>query len=134
MVIMDKLEFKKIVSEAISTLPNHIQKAIDNVVFIVEPRSFNQKIKGVGIAKDEMLLGLYEGIPQIKRGSGYTGVIPDKITIFQEPIEELSGGDKDKLKQLIREVVEHEIGHYFGFDEEEVRAIEQKRRKINKSR
>ena len=131
---MDKLEFEKLVSEAISALPSHIQEAIDNVVFIAEPRSFNQKIKGLGIAKDEMLLGLYEGIPQIKRGSGYTGVLPDKITIFQEPIEELSGGDKDKLKQLIREVVEHEIGHYFGFDEEEVRAIEQKRRKINKSR
>ena len=128
---MDKLEFEKLVSEAISAVPSHIQKAIDNVVFVVENRSSNQKKGEMNIATNEMLLGLYEGIPQIKRGSGYTGALPDKITIFQEPLEELSGGDKNKLKQLIREVVEHEIGHYFGFDEEEIRAIEKKRKKIN---
>jgi len=131
---MDKIEFEKLVSEAISTMPSHIQKAIDNVVFIVEPKSRHQKIKEVSISANEMLLGLYEGIPQIRRGSGYTGALPDKITIFQEPIEELSGGDKNKLKQLIKEVVEHEIGHYFGFDEAEIRAIELKRKKINKGK
>ncbi len=131
---MDKPEFEKLVSEAISTMPSHIQKAIDNVVFIVEPKSRHQKIKEVSISANEMLLGLYEGIPQIRRGSGYTGALPDKITIFQEPIEELSGGDKNKLKQLIKEVVEHEIGHYFGFDEAEIRAIELKRKKINKGK
>ena len=131
---MDKIEFEKLVSEVISAVPSHIKKAIDNVVFIVETGSSNQRKGEMNIATNEMLLGLYEGIPQIKRGSGYTGALPDKITIFQEPIEELSGGDKDKLKQLIREVVEHEIGHYFGFDEAEIRAIELKRKKINKSK
>jgi len=131
---MNNVEFEKLVSEAISAMPSHIQKAIDNVVFIVEPKFRHQKIKEVGVSTNEMLLGLYEGVPQIRRGSGYTGVLPDKITLFQEPLEELSGGDKNKLKQLIREVVEHEIGHYFGFDEEEIRAIELKRKKINKSK
>ena len=131
---MDKLEFEKLVSEAISAVPSHIQKAIDNVVFVVEDRSPDQKKEGMNIATNEILLGLYEGIPQINRGSGYTGVLPDKITLFQKPIEELSGGDKNKLKQLIREVVEHEIGHYFGFDEEEIRNIELRRKKINKGK
>ena len=131
---MDKIEFEKLVSEAISAVPSHIQKAIDNVVFVVENRSSNQKKGEMNIATNEMLLGLYEGVPQIRRGSGYTGALPDKITLFQEPLEELSGGDEDKLKKLIREVVEHEIGHYFGFDEEEIRAIEQKRKKLNKSK
>jgi len=131
---MDKIEFEKLVSEVISAVPSHIKKAIDNVVFIVETGSSNQRKGEMNIATNEMLLGLYEGIPQIKRGSGYTGALPDKITIFQEPIEELSGGDKDKLKQLIREVVEHEIDHYFGFDEAEIRAIELKRRRLNKSK
>ncbi len=131
---MDKIEFEKLVSEAISAVPSHIQKAIDNVVFIVEPRSSNQKKGEMNIATNEMLLGLYEGVPQIRRGSGYTGALPDKITLFQEPLEELSDGNKDKLKKLIREVVEHEIGHYFGFDEAEIRAIELKRKKINKSK
>ena len=129
---MNNVEFEKLVSEAISAMPSHIQKAIDNVVFIVEPKFRHQKIKEVGVSTNEMLLGLYEGVPQIRRGSGYTGVLPDKITLFQEPLEELSGGDKNKLKQLIREVVEHEIGHYFGFDEAEIRAIELKRKKLNK--
>ena len=131
---MDKFEFEKLVSEAISAVPSHIKKAIDNVVFIVEPKSRHQKTKEIGISANEMLLGLYEGVPQIRRGSGYTGALPDKITLFQEPLEELSDGNKDKLKKLIREVVEHEIGHYFGFDEAEIRAIELKRKKINKSK
>jgi len=131
---MDKLEFEKLVSEAISAIPSHIQKAIDNVVFVVETEPHHRKAKEMNITMNETLLGLYEGVPQINRGSGYTGVLPDKITLFQKPIEELSGGDENKLKQLIREVVEHEIGHYFGFDEVEIRAIERKRKKINKGK
>ena len=76
-----------------------------------------------------MLLGLYEGIPKTKRGAGYFGVLPDKITIFQQPIEELAGHDEKKLKKLIYEVVWHEVGHHLGFDEKEIRALEAKKKR-----
>ena len=78
---------------------------------------------------NEVLLGLYEGVPKTKRGANYFGVLPDKITIFQQPIEELAGRDEKKLKKLIYEVVWHEVGHHLGFDEKEIHALETKKRK-----
>lgn len=108
-------------------LPRHIREALNNVAFVVEQEPRRKKEKEVGIRVDETLLGFYEGIPRIKRGSGYFGVLPDKITIFQNPLEELSDGDENKLKKLVREVVQHEIGHHLGLDEEELRALEAKK-------
>ena len=125
---MKSLEFEKLVRDAITTLPRHIGDAMENVVFVVEKEPRRRKAKEVGIKINETLLGLYEGVPLTGRGSGYSGVLPDKITIFQNPIEELSGGDANKLKILVLDVVRHEVGHYFGFDEEELLAIENKRK------
>lgn len=77
---------------------------------------------------DEVLLGLYEGIPKTKRDAGYFEALPDKITIFQQLLEELAGRDEKKLKKLIYEVVWHEVGHHLGFDEKEIHALEAKKR------
>ena len=102
---------------------------MDNVVFIVERELRHKKTKEVGIKVNEVLFGLYESIPKIERGAGYFGVLPDKITIFQQPIEEIAGRDKKKLRGLIYEVIWHEVGHHLGFGEKEIRALEIKRRK-----
>ena len=125
---MARFEFEKLVHDAIAKLPRRIRDAMDNVAFVVEEEPRPKKAKGIGIRINEALLGLYEGIPRIKRGSGYFGVLPDKITIFQNPIEKLSGGDEKKLKRLVAEVVKHEIGHHLGLDEAELRSIERKRK------
>jgi len=136
---MKKNNFEQLIREAISALPEHGRKAMDNVAFIVEKevrrppslklRRAGKKTKEISIRVNEVLLGLYEGVPKTKRGSNYFGVLPDKITIFQQPIEELAGRDENKLKKLIYEVVWHEIGHHLGFDEKEIRALEVKKRK-----
>ena len=89
------------------------------------------KAKEVGIKVHEVLLGLYEGIPKTKRGAGYFGVLPDKITIFRQPLEELAGRDESKLKRLVYEVVWHEVGHHLGFNEKEIRALEAKKKRQN---
>ena len=125
---MARFEFEKLVRDAIVKLPRRIRDAMDNVAFVVEKESHHKKAREIGIRINETLLGLYEGIPRIKRGSGYFGVLPDKITIFQNPIEELSGGDEKKLKRLVAGVVKHEIGHHLGLDEAELRSIERKRK------
>lgn len=91
---MNKNDFEQLISEAISALPEHGRKAMDNVAFVVEKEARRKKTKEVGIKVNEVLLGLYEGIPKTKRGAGYFGVLPDKITIFQQPIEELAGGNE----------------------------------------
>ncbi len=128
---MKRKSFEKLIREAIDLLPEHAKIAMENVAFIVEQEVRHKKNNELGIRIDEVLLGLYEGIPKTKRGSGYFGVLPDKITIFQEPIEELAGQDIQKLITLIREVIWHEVGHHLGFDEKEIRALEVKKRKSN---
>jgi len=124
---MEQAEFEGLVAEAIAALPPVIRQAFDNVAFVIEDRARRRKAAEVGIRVDEVLLGLYEGIPKIERGSWYGGVLPDKITIFRAPIEKLAGGDAVKLKDLVRDVVWHEIGHHLGFNERQLRALERKR-------
>jgi len=126
---MKKNNFEQLISEAISALPEHGRKAMDNVALTVEKEARRKKAKEIGIQVNEVLLGLYEGVPKTKRGANYFGVLPDKITIFQQPIEELAGRDEKKLKKLIYEVVWHEVGHHLGFDEKEIHALETKKRK-----
>jgi len=71
------------------------------------------------------LLGLYEGIPQTKRGSGYNLVLPDKITIFQKPIERVCRNDEE-IEAEVQKVVRHEIAHHFGIGDDVLRMIEHK--------
>ena len=128
---MKKNDFERFIREAIRALPEYGRKAMDNVVFTVERAARRKKAKEVGIQVNEALLGLYEGIPKTKRGANYFGVLPDKITVFRQPIEALADRDEKKLKNLIYGVVWHEVGHHLGFDEKEIRALETKKRKNN---
>ncbi|PIW35380.1 MAG: hypothetical protein COW25_00055 [Candidatus Nealsonbacteria bacterium CG15_BIG_FIL_POST_REV_8_21_14_020_37_12] len=125
---MKRNYFEQLIREAVAALPEHGKKAMDNVSFVVEKEARRKKRKEIGIKVNEVLLGLYEGVPKTNR-ENYFGVLPDKITIFQQPIEELAGRDEKKLKKLIYEVVWHEVGHHLGFDEKEIRALETKKRK-----
>jgi predicted Zn-dependent protease with MMP-like domain len=121
------IHFEQLVREAVGVLPRHIKDAMDNVAFVIEDEPRPKKAREVGIRMHETLLGLYEGIPRTKRGPGYFGVLPDKITIFQKPLETLSRGNHQTLKKLVYDVVKHEIGHHFGFNDKELRAIERAR-------
>jgi predicted Zn-dependent protease with MMP-like domain/membrane protein DedA with SNARE-associated domain len=122
-----KKKFEKLVREAINTLSARMNKPLDNLAFVIEDKPRRKRAGEMGIRKGEVLLGLYEGIPKTKRDSGYFAVLPDKITIFQKTIEELSGGSEEKLKKIISETVWHEVGHHLGFDEKEIRALEARR-------
>ena len=100
---------------------------MDNVAIVVEQYPRIKKVGEREILRGTILLGLYEGVPQIQWGRRQSGLPPDKITIFQSTIESLVA-DEANLKELIKEVVWHEIGHHFGFNEEEIRKIEARRR------
>ncbi len=128
---MKKNDFEQLVREAILALPEPGRKALDNVAFVVERVVRRKKAKEVGIKVNEVLFGLYEGIPKIKRGAGYFGVLPDKITIYKKTIEE-QVNNKEDLARLVRRVVWHEIGHHFGFSEKAIRKLEKKWEKENK--
>ena len=116
---MELEAFEAVINEAISMVPKHIRAKMENVAFVVDDQHLGN------------LLGLYHGIPLPRRGPGYSGVLPDKITIFQRTIEAVAGSDEERLRQMIIEVVHHEIAHYFGFSEAEVRKWEKKRQVRN---
>jgi len=128
---MDEIEFEKLVSEAIQALPQAGKEAMKNVVFLVEQEVRNLKAKEIGIKRGQMLLGLYEGVSKLNRGTGYSWVLPDKITIFQKPIEILSNGDREKIRETVFDVVRHEVGHHLGFDEYGIREYEKKKKNLN---
>ncbi|MDP2861007.1 MAG: metallopeptidase family protein [bacterium] len=118
---------KHLVVEAVSSLPLRVREAMKNVVIVTEEEPRREASNEIGIERHEVLLGLYEGVPLVRRDSGYFGVLPDKITIFRKPIETLCGESEEKLTALVREVVWHEIGHHFGLSDPELYALEKKR-------
>jgi predicted Zn-dependent protease with MMP-like domain len=115
---METEEFEKLVSEAVSSLPEKFKKAIDNVDIVVDERP------NAGRWRGGLLLGLYQGVPKTIWGRWQGLIIPDKITIYKSAIEFLGRGDKQKIKELIVDTVRHEIAHHFGISDKRLREIE----------
>jgi len=88
---MIQIDFEKIVSQAILELPEPIRQKMDNVGVIVEKKASLEQLKSVKLKSADSLLGLYEGIPQTAWGRGFGNILPDKISIFQQPIEKIAG-------------------------------------------
>ena len=124
---MIQADFEKIVDQAISELPEPIRQRMDNVGVIVEKKASLEQLKSVKLKSADSLLGLYEGVPQTAWGRGFGNLLPDKISIFQEPIEKIAGTERAMI-DLIKETVWHEIAHHFGLSEKRVRQMETKRR------
>ncbi len=83
-----------------------------------------QHLQAAGISENSLLFGLYKGIPLTKRSSNYTGVLPDKITLYKGSILQVHQ-DKESIKKQIKSTVLHELGHYFGLDEEAIRKAQE---------
>lgn len=128
--IVDKKmsDIEKFVEEAINELLVRTGGEMNNVVFVIEDEAQEKEEGESSIMRDEVLLGLYEGVPKSERGSGYFGVLPDKITIFRKPLEEMAGGNKARLKRVVFDVVWHEVAHHLGFSEKEICELEAKKR------
>lgn len=117
---MERQVFEKLVEEALEGLPREFQEKLDNVVVTVEDWPTWGQIRKLGLPPGITLFGLYEGVPKTRRGAGYLMVPPDKITIFQKPIE-FFYQNPVAIKNRVRQTVLHEIGHHFGLNEEELR-------------
>ena len=117
-----KENFEKIVKEGISSIPDKFLKMLSNVEIVIEKNPNQEQLEKLKLRKGYKLFGLYEGVPKTKRWS-YGQVLPDKITIFQEPIEKVSNSEKE-IKETVKNVVWHEIAHHFGIDEKKVRMLE----------
>jgi predicted Zn-dependent protease with MMP-like domain len=120
---MKKEKFEKLVEEAMALLPKEFKKLIDNLVVIVEEEAPRDVYRQTGSSPFSRILGTYHGIPFKHRGPYYGNYPPDVIAIYQKPIEEICHTE-EAIKETVRDVVFHEIGHYFGFTDKELKEIE----------
>jgi predicted Zn-dependent protease with MMP-like domain len=124
---MSPHEFDRLVSAAYAGIPGRFRKRLKNVALIVEPEPSAAQLASGHVPRGSTLLGLYEGRPLTQRSVFEPFAWPDKITIFQGPHERLAARPED-LPRLVDDTVWHEVAHYFGMDELQVRAAERKRR------
>lgn len=123
MVDISDEEFDKLISEAMDELPQEYIKNMKNVAVTYADEPTPQQHKQLQLRCDQTLFGLYEGIPLTRRGAGYNLVLPDKITIFKNPITRASR-DMASLKKQAKHTLWHEIAHHYGLDHDRIHAIE----------
>lgn len=124
---MNDEEFEQLVNDGIEAIPQKFLDLLNNVAIVIEQEPNPEQIQKHNLVHGRTLLGLYEGVPQSRRGANYTAVLPDEITIFRGPILRIAV-EPDRIKQMVKDTVWHEIAHHFGMDEAEVRKAETKRR------
>ena len=115
-------EFQQLVVQALDDLPEDIRQQLDNVEVVVSDWPTAAELKSVGLKPGQLLLGLYHGVPLTKRGSHYGLVLPDKISIFQGPIERICSTRQQVIRQVQR-TVKHELAHHFGISDDRLRDL-----------
>jgi predicted Zn-dependent protease with MMP-like domain len=119
---MDREKFEDLVDKAVKSLPKEFLDHLDNIDVLVADLPAVNQLRRSNLKPNQILLGLYEGIPQTRRGSNYGMVLPDKITIFQKNIEAKCRNEEEILAE-IEHVVKHEIAHHFGISDDRLREI-----------
>ena len=122
---MNRPAFEQLVGEALATIPKRFRNAMENIAIVVEDEPSSDLLEEMEVEPPDTLLGLYQGVPLTERHWGQGNVLPDRILLFQGPIERESD-DEDDLVVAVGETLIHEVGHYFGLSEEEIEEIEEK--------
>ncbi len=116
---MSRVRFEKALRDALDDLPELCRRALENVAVVIEDRPPDWLLDELEIPPDDTLYGFYHGVPLPERSVADSGTLPDKISVYREPLEE-DFPDRKELVREIRMTLLHEIGHYFGMDEEEL--------------
>src|SRR3990170_6261536 len=119
---MERRRFFGLVRRALANLPSPYRDWLENVDVVIERRPSRRQLLEAGLDAHDMLFGLYEGVPLTERTSGYGLVLPDKITIFQEPLEQEFSDDAELIGEVRRTVL-HELAHHFGIDDEHLERL-----------
>ena len=122
---MTRERFERLVGEAVTLIPARFRREMQNLVLVVEDEPGPELLHEMEIEPPDSLYGLYQGTPLPERGWGYGNALPDRVTLFQKPIEE-DCEDEDDVRAVIGETLIHEVGHYFGLSEEEIEEIEER--------
>jgi len=116
-------EFEEAAVSGLRRLPEFLKRKMENVDVVVEDIPSREILSEMGLRSPYELLGLYQGVPLNRRGYYYGNVLPDKITLFQIPIESICRTRRE-VEEKVREVVIHEVGHYFGLSDKRLRELE----------
>lgn len=111
---------KHVAKEAVESLPQILKSKLYNLEIVVEDYPSQVSIEKLKLKNKSSLLGLYKGVPWGKRGRRYTNVMPDRIVLYKKPIEQHCKNKKE-VEEKLKDVVFHEIGHYFGFNDRELK-------------
>ncbi|HUJ19509.1 MAG TPA: metallopeptidase family protein [Nitrospirota bacterium] len=124
---MDRHSFEQLVQNSLSRLPRRFKQKIKNISIEVEDDPSPEILRAMGIERGT-LFGLYQGVPLTEREWNYGNALPDRIVIYRRPIES-AARSPEEIEEIVLETVIHEIGHYFGFADEELERIEDSRRR-----
>lgn len=124
---MDPDDFDRLVSAAYERIPARFRRRLKNIAMVVEAEPSPAQLAQAGARHGGTLLGLYEGRPLTARSVFEPFAMPDRITIFQGPHERLARS-REHLERLVEDTIWHEVAHYFGMNEAQVRAAERTRR------
>ncbi len=122
---MTRDAFERLVAEAVRLIPARFRREMQNLALVVEDEPAAALLDDMGIEPPDSLYGLYQGTPLPERQWADGNRLPDRITIYQRPIEDDAEDDEDAL-DMVAETLIHEVGHYFGLSEEEIEEIEEK--------
>lgn len=123
MVDITDEQFSSLIGESMDELPEEYMSRLDNVAITYEDEPTDEQRKKLKLHCNQTLFGLYEGVPLTRRGAGYNLVLPDKITIFKNPMLAVSN-DLVSLKSRIKHTLWHEVAHFFGLDHDRIHEIE----------
>jgi predicted Zn-dependent protease with MMP-like domain len=121
---MQREKFESLVADALASIPRRFRDAMNNIAIVVEDEPSRALLREMEIGPSGTLLGLYTGTPLTERRWDYGNTLPDRILLFQGPLERESDDEED-LMVAIGETLIHEIGHYFGMSEAQIEAIEE---------
>ncbi|GAC1371119.1 MAG: metallopeptidase family protein [Candidatus Saccharimonadales bacterium] len=126
MIQLSDERFEVLVRGAVADIPERFASHLENIAFRVDDAPSREQLAAGGLLHGHAtLLGLYVGVPLPQRGGGYTGMVPDVITVFKRPHEVISSS-YEELAEMVHQTVWHEVAHYFGLDHGQIHALEAK--------
>ena len=119
---MRRKAFLDLVAEAVEKIPSYFRQKLDNVEIVVEDWPWDEILDELGVPPGETLFGLYQGVPKTERSVYQLPTLPDRIILFQGPIEEACREPRE-IREQIRQTIIHEIAHHFGISEERLEEL-----------